>query len=160
MVSRFHLELLFAALIFAVGATGLRGALELDTGWAAEGPQAGFFPFRVSLILMATSVLIAGQAWRARAALGRVPVADREGAGRVLRFGLPIVGMVAVAQWLGLYVAIALYLLLVIRFGGHRSWGTAAGVAAGVTVATFVVFEKWFLVPLLKGPVEIMLGLG
>ncbi|MCQ4160311.1 tripartite tricarboxylate transporter TctB family protein [Roseomonas sp. GC11] len=160
MVTRLQLELAFAALVFATGATGLAGALELDWGWASDGPQAGFFPFRVSLILMGAALLVALQAWRGRAALRRVVVVEGEGGGRVLRFGLPILGLVAVAQWLGLYVAMALYLLGSIRLGGRRSWGVALGVALGVPLATFVVFERWFQVPLLKGPLEILLGLG
>lgn len=160
MLSRYHLELLFAGAVFSVGAIGLHGSMGLDTGWGADGPQAGFFPFRVALILMAASVLVALQSWRAREALGRVPVASREGGTRVLWFGLPIVALVAVAQWLGLYAAMALYLMFTIRLRGRRPWATSLGVALGVTVAAFVVFERWFSVPLLKGPLETWLGLG
>lgn len=160
MISRLQLELVFAGVVFLVGLAGLYGSAELDTGWASDGPQAGFFPFRVSLILMAASALVAARAWRARIRLRPIVVAEREGGGRVLRFGLPIVATVLAAQWLGLYVAMALYLLVTVRFGGRRPWHTALGVALGVTVATFVVFEKWFSVPLLKGPLETALGLG
>lgn len=160
MLRRLHLELGFAALVFLVGLAGLRGTAELDTGWASDGPQAGFFPYRVSLILMAASALVALNAWRARAVLSRVVVVEPAGGARVLRLGLPILGMVLVAQWLGLYVAMALYLLGTIRFAGGRRWAVALGVAVGVTAVTFVVFERWFSVPLLKGPLEVMLGLG
>jgi putative tricarboxylic transport membrane protein len=160
MLSRLHLELIFAGVIFLVGGIGLLGSMELNTGWASDGPQAGFFPFRVALILMATALLVALHSWRHREVLRRIPVADREGAVRVLGFGLPIIVMVALAQWLGLYVAMALYLLLTIRLRGHRPWSTSLGVALGVTLVIFMVFERWFQVPLLKGPLEVMLGLG
>ena len=160
MLRRLHLELGFAALVFLVGLIGLRGTAELETGWASDGPQAGFFPYRVSLILMAAAALVAINAWRAREALSRTVMVEREGGARVLRFGLPILAMVLVAQSLGLYVAMSLYLLGTIRFAGGRGWPTALAVAIGVTAVTFVVFEKWFLVPLLKGPLEVMLGLG
>jgi hypothetical protein len=33
-----------------------------------------------------------------------------------------------------------------------------AAVAVGIPVVTFVIFEKWFLVPLPKGPIEEYLG--
>lgn len=160
MLNRLQLEVGFAGLVFLVGAVGLWGTTDLDTGWAADGPQAGFFPFRVSLILMAAAALVLIQSWRRRAALARAVAVEAEGGRRVLRFALPILGMVLVAQWLGLYVAMALYLLGSIRFVGGRPWATAVAVAAGVTLATFVVFERWFSVPLLKGPLEVMLGLG
>jgi hypothetical protein len=160
MLSRLHLELIFAGLVFLIGLAGLYGSAELNTGWASDGPQAGFFPFRVALILMAAAVLVAVQAWRGRAVLRHVAVADRASFERMLWFGLPIIGAVALAQWLGLYVASAAYLLFTIRLRGRRSWATCLGVAIGVPVITFLVFERWFQVPLLKGPLEIMLGLG
>lgn len=160
MLDRFRLELAFAGVILLVGALGLLGSAELDTGWASDGPQAGYFPFRVSVILIGAAALVVVNAWRARGTLAKVRVIDREGGRRVLRFGLPVLGMVAVAQWLGLYVAMALYLLVAIHWVGGRRLATALAVALGVTVASFVVFEKWFGVPLLKGPLEPLLGLG
>jgi hypothetical protein len=41
--------------------------------------------------------------------------------------------------------------------GSHR-WLTVAAVAVGVPVATFLIFERWFLVPMPKGPLETWLG--
>ena len=40
--------------------------------------------------------------------------------------------------------------------------GVAASIAVPLlyTAATWLVFERWFLVPLLKGPVEVWLGLA
>ena len=159
MVSRLQLELGFAAFLLLVGAVGLLGGRELEAGWASDGPQAGFFPFRVALILCAAAVLVAVQAWRARAMLAPTEALGREGGQRVLGFFLPIVAAVAVAQWLGLYVAMAAYLLGAIRLAG-KPWRVAAGVALGVTLVLFVVFEFWFQVPLKKGPLEIWLGLA
>ena len=40
---------LFMALLAGVG---IVGSLQVGIGWAAEGPQAGFFPFYVSLIVL------------------------------------------------------------------------------------------------------------
>lgn len=160
MLDRFRLELAFAGVILLVGALGLLGSADLDTGWASDGPQAGYFPLRVSVILVVAAALVAVNAWRGREALARIPAIEREGGRRVLRFGLPVLGMVAVAQWLGLYVAMALYLLVAIRWAGGRRLSTALAVAVGVTLASYVVFEKWFGVPLLKGPLELLLGLG
>ena len=43
------------------------------------------------------------------------------------------------------------------RYGGFR-WPLTAGVAAGVPLVFVLVFERWFLVPLPKGPLERLLG--
>jgi putative tricarboxylic transport membrane protein len=65
---------------------------------------------------------------------------------------------VVLTQWLGLYVASALYLGGYMRaVGGHR-WPAVVLLAIGVPVATFLVFERWFLVPMPKGPLEVWLG--
>ena len=44
------------------------------------------------------------------------------------------------------------------RWIGRHRWLTVALVAVGVPVATFIVFEQWFLVPMPKGPLEAWLG--
>lgn len=160
MLSRFRLELIFAALVFVLGAIAVHGAADLDTGWAEGGPQAGFFPLRVGIVLMVAALAVGADAWRKRAELRFEISITPEGGRRVLAIGLPIIALVAVSQWLGMYVASALYLAGVIHWGGGRSWAVSAAIALGFTVATFVAFEQWFLVPLLKGPLEVWLGLA
>jgi hypothetical protein len=71
---------------------------------------------------------------------------------------LPAVGMVALTHFVGLYVAGAVYLAAYMRWIGRHSWVVITLVAIGVPVATFLVFEVWFLVPLPKGPLEARLG--
>ena len=39
-------------------------------------------------------------------------------------------------------------------------WLASIAVPLLYTAATWLVFERWFLVPLLKGPVEVWLGLA
>ena len=42
---------------------------------------------------------------------------------------------------------------------GRYRWITVLLVALGVPVVTYIMFERWFLVPLPKGPLEDWLGL-
>jgi hypothetical protein len=42
---------------------------------------------------------------------------------------------------------------------GRYSWGLTLAVAIAVPVLAFLMFEKWFLVPLPKGPIEELFGL-
>ena len=79
---------------------------------------------------------------------------------RVLAFAGPVLAFVTVSQWLGLYVATALYLTAVLRWQGKRSWATSLAVALGSMTGAYVVFERWFQVPLLKGPIEAWLSLA
>ena len=52
---------------------------------------------------------------------------------------------------------IALIAWFMLRHGRYRVLPTAA-VSIGVPLLAFLVFERWFLVPLPKGPLEAMLG--
>ena len=57
-----------------------------------------------------------------------------------------------------MYVPAAMLIALFMKWLGKYSWLTVAGVSIGVPIGIFLMFEKWFIVPLPKGPVETMLG--
>jgi len=60
---------------------------------------------------------------------------------------------------LGLYVSSAILIAVFMIWLGKYALPKALAVAIGVPVVTYVMFEKWFLVPLPKGPIENLLGL-
>jgi len=66
--------------------------------------------------------------------------------------------MVILITPLGLYVASTLYLAFYMRWVGRHGWLAVILCAVGVPLLTFVVFERWFLVPMPKGPLEAWLG--
>jgi hypothetical protein len=41
---------------------------------------------------------------------------------------------------------------------GDFGWATTVLTALGVPLTFFLIFERWFLVPLAKGPIEAWLG--
>jgi hypothetical protein len=60
---------------------------------------------------------------------------------------------------LGIYLPSALLIgYFMKRYGGYR-WPALVGVSVAVPLVFFAIFERWFLVPLPKGPVEHLLGL-
>ena len=135
---------------------GVVDSLRVGAGWADDGPQAGYFPFYIGLALLAASVwtlAVQVKAWR------RVQVfATRAELGRVLTVLWPLVVYVALIRALGIYVASALLIaFFMLRHGQHRR-AVTAGIAIGVPLVFFVVFERWFVVPLPKGPLEALLG--
>ena len=70
----------------------------------------------------------------------------------------PATAAVALMHFVGLYVASALYMGFYMRWVGRHSWVTVVLIALGVPIGSFLVFEKWFLVPMPKGPLEQWLG--
>jgi hypothetical protein len=148
-------DLLTALALMAVGVLVLADALRLGIGWGTDGPRSGFFPFWLAVILLACCLAIAVQAWRGRTAK---PFVRRDGVAPVLKMLLPATAAVVVTQFLGLYVATALYMGLYMRCIGRHSWLAVALVSVAFPVVAFVIFEHWFLVPMPKGPLEDWLG--
>ena len=86
------------------------------------------------------------------------PFVTRQQLGPVLKVLAPAVAFVALIHWLGLYVSAALYTGVYMRWIGRHAWLTVLAVAVLFPLVTFLVFEKWFLVPMPKGPLEAWLG--
>jgi hypothetical protein len=130
--------------------------LRLGIGWSTDGPQPGFFVFYLGVALLGAAALTV-----ALTALRRPDGRKFVGRGQLRSVAtvlVPAVLMVGLTQLIGLYVSGALYLAAYMRWIGRHSWVLIALVAIGVPVATFFVFEVWFLVPLPKGPLETRLG--
>jgi putative Mn2+ efflux pump MntP len=148
-------DIITASLLTLLGAIVLVEALRLGFRWGPDGPQSGFFPFWLAVILIGHGVAVVIRALRKNS---DKPFVTREQLRSVLTVIAPAAAMVLVTQFLGLYLASALYLGFYVRRVGHHSWATALGLAVSLPVATFVIFERWFLVPLPKGPLEAWLG--
>jgi hypothetical protein len=149
-------EVLVAAFLVAVALLVIGDSLRVGIGWAGDGPRSGYFPFYIGLALLgaAASVLFGAlRRWR-RAP----PFAERAQLESVLAVLLPMAVYVAAIAWLGLYVPSALLIGWFMRRHGGFAWVTTAIVSAALPVAVFLVFERWFLVPLPKGPLEAWLG--
>jgi hypothetical protein len=76
----------------------------------------------------------------------------------VISILVPTAFYVALIPWIGIYVASALLIAVFMKWLGDYGWGMVAAVSIGVPLVTFVIFERWFLVPLPKGPIEEYLG--
>ena len=148
-------DLTTAALLMAVGALVVRDSLRLGVGWGTDGPKSGFFPFWLAVVLLACCLgIIVGTLRRA----DRAPFVARRALGPVLTVLWPAIAAVLLMQFVGLYVASALYMGFYMRWIGRNSWLAVVAVSVGFSVSTFLVFETWFLVPMPKGPLETWLG--
>jgi hypothetical protein len=148
-------DLAAATVLMLVGGVVIFDSLRLGIGWGSDGPRSGFFPFWLAVIMTVTCALIMAQALR-RPAGG--PFVSRAALRPVLWVLGPATAMVIVMQVTGLYVASVLYMAFYMRRVGRHRWPTTIAVAVGLSVVTFVVFERWFLVPMPKGPLEAWLG--
>ncbi len=144
-----------ASILIALGALVLLDAVRLGIGWGTDGPNSGFFPFWLALIMVASCAVIIVQESSRKA---RRNFVTRERLAPVHKVLWPAVTAVAAMHFIGLYVAAALYLAFYMRWVGRHRWSTVVILALGIPVVTFLIFETWFLVPMPKGPLEAWLG--
>ena len=148
-------ELIVAGVLLALALLVMVDSRRSGIGWADDGPQSGYFPFRIGVLLALSSVaIIVGQLLSPRTEV----FAEREQLGLVVQVFVPMVVYVGLIAWLGIYVASVLLIAYFMRRHGKYGWPLTAAVSVGVPLVFFLVFERWFLVPLIKGPLERLLG--
>jgi hypothetical protein len=148
-----QVEALVAIVVLVVGLVTAIESWRLGARWTDDGPGAGYFPFYIGLVLCFASLGILLQTLRARQRNTDIFV-DRVSLRRVLQVLLPAVLYVLVIQFIGIYVASALYITLFMVLLGKYPWIRSLAVGLGASVVFFMMFEVWFKVPLFKGSLD------
>lgn len=151
-------EIVVAALFMVLSAIVMVDSLRLGAKWGSDGPQAGYFPFYVGLLMFLASVVnllyaTLGKSFRNK------PFVEVGQLVLVMKVLVPTAVYVAIIDWAGIYVASTIFIAFFMRWLGKYPWWKVAAVSIGNSVVFFVVFEEWFKVPLPKGPLEAALGL-
>ncbi|MBV9556617.1 MAG: tripartite tricarboxylate transporter TctB family protein [Pseudolabrys sp.] len=125
--------------------------------WESTGPQAGYFPFYLAVILGLSSVYGLVRLLMTHAHEAEVFV-TRDQLRRVMQMFLPTLAFCFLMQWLGLYTASFLLIAGFMVLIGRIAWWKSLLTAFIFTALMFVTFEIAFDVLMPKGPVELMLG--
>jgi hypothetical protein len=141
---------------------GLAGLLAFDNwrtgiGWDATGPQPGYFPFYLAVILAAACVYGMVKELRARRQPSETFV-SREQLVRVAQVFVPTLAFCLLTQWLGIYVASFLLIAGFMAWVGRIAWWKSIATGLIFAALMFVTFEIAFDVLMPKGPVEAMYG--
>lgn len=153
-------ELAVAALFFLFGAIVVFDSIRLGFGWQEiHGPRPGYFPFYIgvimcvaSLVNIARALMVRGEDNKTFVEVGQLKL--------VLAVLVPTAVYALLVTWIGVYVSSLLFIGFFMRWLGKYPWWKVVSVGVGTAVVLFLVFEKWFQVPLPKGPLENLLGLG
>lgn len=167
LVSNRTMEVVVALLLLGGSSIVIYDSVRVGFGWQEGiGPAPGYFPFWVAVILGIASLVILVTAV-VRHGPREIFVSMRP-FGRVLAVLVPaivyvgLIGGVSIGPLevprLGIYVASAIFIFAFMLAVGRENVFKAAGVSVLVPLALFFMFERWFLVPLPKGPLEIWLG--
>ena len=150
-------ELLVALFLMGLAVLVITDSMRVGTGWADDGPKAGYFPFYIGCLLLASS------GWVALTTLLRWrkltdSFVEKQAFSGVLAVAWPTLIYVGLTAFLGIYVASIVLIAFFMKRHGKYSWARTAAVSVGVMALFFLVFERWFLVPLPKGPLEALMG--
>jgi putative tricarboxylic transport membrane protein len=158
VVSTRSVDIVVSLLLLALAAVLAFDNWRTGIGWESDGPQAGYFPFYLAVILAAASVyglvtsLVTGDAGAASTFV------TRDQLRRVMQVFIPTLLFCLLTQWLGLYVAsfllIAGFMWMIGRIALWKSVLTALLFA----IVMFATFDVAFDVIMPKGPLEAAFG--
>ena len=158
-ISMRTVEIAVAALLFVVGAIVVFDSYRLGSKWGSDGPQSGYFPFYIGVLICISSLVTFVQALLTKSEDGGLFVTWGPFK-LVLTVLIPAAVYVIGVRYVGLYVASTLYIAVFMVWLGKYSWFKSVAVGLAVNVSLFLMFEVWFRVPLFKGSLEPLRFLG
>jgi hypothetical protein len=153
------MEIVVAVVIFVLGAIVVFDSYRLGSKWGTDGPQSGYFPFYIGILLCSSSLGTLAQTFLKKDAVREVFV-DWGPLKLVFTVLIPALVYVVFVQYIGIYVASAIYIAVFMVWLGKYSWVKSAVIAVVVNVVFFLMFEVWFKVPLFKGNLDPLRFLG
>ena len=154
-VSTRTLEIITAVFFLVLGVVVMWDSWRSGAGWSSDGPQSGYFPFYIGLLMTIATLANLFNAVRLKKIESFV---SRPRLKLVMAIFLPCLVYLAVMQMVGLYVSSAIFIAVFMRWQGKFSILKSVLTGVGTSVVLFLMFEIWFKVPLLKGPLEAALG--
>lgn len=151
------IDAITAVVFFFVGVVMMVDNYRIGVAWASDGPESGYFPFHIGLIICIASVAVFLKARFGKNRNQEIFV-SWERFRLVLLVLLPTALYVLVIQLLGIYVASTLFIAAFMRLLGKISWLKTVVISVSVNVLLFWMFEVQFMVPLPKGPLEALFG--
>jgi hypothetical protein len=159
MAKNHTVDAVVAVVLLVIGSVVIYEARRLGAGWSSDGPEAGYFPFYIGLILSISALGILFQATLSKNKDTGAFV-DREQLNRVGSVFLPALVYVLAINFLGIYVASAIYIAAFMVILGKYTPLKSVLMGLAVNAFFFLMFEVWFKVPLFKGSLEPLRFLG
>ena len=153
-------EIAVALIVFALGALVVYDSRRLGSSWGSDGPEAGYFPYYVGLIICLSAAVIFWQAAWGRSIRRDAVFVEWQSLRQVSSVLLPAALYILGIQLLGLYVASAIYIAVFMFWLGKYSVTNSVLLGVAVSALTFITFEVWFQVPLYKGAINLLAFLG
>src|SRR5215218_10566188 len=157
VVSTRAVDVTVSLLLLALAATLGFDNWRTGIAWDSTGPQSGYFPFYLSVILAGASLYGLVAAFLSRREASEVFV-TRAQLRRVMAVFVPTLLFCLAMQFLGLYVASFLLIAGFMRMVGRIALWKCLLTAFVFTAAMFITFDIAFDVIMPKGPLEAAFG--
>jgi hypothetical protein len=145
------MEIVVAATLVFIGLVVAWDSARLGARWGDDGPQSGYFPFYVGMLIAISGGVVLWQALRGMTPNGRGAFVERGQLRQVLSVLVPALVYVLAIQGFGIYLASAVYIAAFMVWLGHYSWWKSVLLGVATSATVFVLFEVWFQVALYKG---------
>jgi hypothetical protein len=145
-------DIIVALGLMLIGFIVLADTIRLGFGWGISGPEAGFFPFYMSLgiVICTFFIVLRGIKIFKKEGTGK-PLIPEGGTTQILWVLIPAVGVVLLTELLGLHLATVVYLAFYMSVVGKMHWGKVILLSILVPLVVYVLFDKIFLIPLPEG---------
>jgi hypothetical protein len=144
-----------AIFLFLIGAITMYDSVRLGFRWVPGfGPGAGYLPFYLALgILVCTGISIVKQIRQLskEGIVGDKRLIQEGGLSPILWVLIPSTVMVILTSIIGLHFAAAVFLFFYMRKVGDIGWLECALVSILFPVGMYLVFDRFFLIPLPDG---------
>ena len=159
VIANNQVDAIVAAILVVIAGVVIYEARRLGAGWTSDGPGAGYFPFYIGIIILVSGLGILFQSLLSKKR-DTESFVDQQQLRRVLSVLLPAMLYVLGVNFLGLYVASAIYIALFMVLMGKYPVLKSVLVSVAVITLFFMMFEVWFKVPLFKGSFDPLHFLG
>jgi hypothetical protein len=135
-------EFAVALLFGIVGGIAVYQSIDLGPGWSQGGPQPGFLPFTLGIIMGAASVFILLQA--RSGATGGTIFQQKEEIIELVRVGLPMLAAVVMVETIGFYMMVTAYSAGFIIWYGRYRWYLVIPLVILFAYGLFQILENFF----------------
>ena len=146
-------DMICALILMGIGTIVVYDAARYGVfGRGTAGPEPGLYPFLLGAGVIVGGLVILGQGYlRSRRSGPDDPFVPPGALKPVLSVAVPAASMVFLTEYIGLYLAAGLYMAVYMRWIGKHRWITVATCSILIPLAGYILFEKWFLIPVPEG---------
>jgi len=117
-----------------------------------DNPGPGFLPLLLAVAMAVMAVLLAVDLWKNRTAAAPRPFwPGKAGLSKVTLTYAVIVLFTALLDVTGYMANIFLLFLVLLRPIGRLNWTWSLAISAGATLAAYLLFDQWLMIPLPRG---------